>query len=845
MAAVEQRVDEYVFRYTTEGVDQTKAKVDALGASLDKLTTSQDKSAASNDKGSAASDRATRATAMREAAAAKAQRQLDQEARALAQVQMAQDAAAVSAGGLTAAQERAASSAAAVQKAANDNSAALGKQNSVYAEVGKAAAAHPILVLAASVAAARALGGLTTSAAGYLGTASAATAAFAEGSTAMGGAVAAGGTLAARGLAVAGEAATVVAGGLAAYATKVEGATSVVGLLVGALRLIPNALLPIAAAFAVFQVASAVIGKAYDDLQKLIDLGQKAQSLDVGAPFLKSFESLGKVIGATTEQMDQALSKASGFLKDSWGQNNNNLSKMLNSITATGAAGANGLQSTALADTATTLEERLKAGLAAMKELDTLGLHLASIQVGEKVLGPETVERMRITGTSAEQLSAALQAAAEKEVLKQEQVDRALQLNKNISDTKQAIADAWAVNLDFSAAATLLDGIWLRILQTVLSIVLAINSAIDGVVAFGATITSAVGGAFSAVAGQISGVLAQLGIISKQAEQVKQEVAGPPEAAGPAPQKITGRDLGYVSTVVDGRKFDKPAAAAKQAQQAAQEAVSSYDSLIQRTKDRIEELDLETRSVGLNSDAVIKLKLAHDLERAAQKSGTEVTAEMRAEWDKLGTTLAASTDALAHAKRGMELTRDAQREMAEDFATFADDVILGGQKIGDAFASLAKTFGSSSLKALLTGQGGLSGLFGTAGEKSGDLGGLLGGKISLGGLFDGDKITSALGLGAESGIGKALSEALKPQKAGGGIMSSQLGQGFAAVGAGASIGYSSQSPLMGAGGGLLAGLASGNPILAVAGAGAGAIGSIPSSKKDRRHVARQRLRDLA
>ncbi|MGU3285007.1 hypothetical protein [Methylobacterium mesophilicum] len=844
MAAVEQHVDEYVFRYTTEGVDQTKAKVDALGTSLDKLTTSQDRSAASNDKGSAASDRAARATAMREAAAAKAQRQLDMEARALSQVQMAQDAATASAGGLTAAQERAASSAAAVQKAANDNSAALGKQSSVYAEVGKAAAAHPILVLAASVAAARALGGLATSAAGYLGTASAATAAFAEGSTAMGGAVAAGGTLAARGLAVAGEAATVVAGGLAAYATKVEGATSVVGLLVGALRLIPNALLPIAAAFAVFQVASAVIGKAYDDLQKLIDLGQKAQSLDVGAPFLKSFESLGKVIGATTEQMDQALSKASGFLKDSWGQDNNNLSKMLNSITATGAAGPNGLQSTALADTATTLEERLKAGLAAMKELDALGLHLASIQVGEKVLGPETVERMRITGTSAEQLSAALQAAAEKEVLKQEQVDRALQLNKNISDTKQAIADAWAVNLDFSAAATLLDGIWLRILQTVLSIVQAINSAIDGVVAFGATITSAVGGAFSAVAGQISGVLAQLGIISKQAEQVKEEVAGPPEAAGPAPPKITGRDLGYVSTVVDGRA-QQAAKGAKQAQQAAQEAISSYDSLIQRTKDRIEELDLETRSVGLNSDAVIKLKLAHDLERAAQKSGTEVTADMRAEWDKLGTTLAASTDALAHAKRGMELTRDAQREMADDFASFADDVILGGQKIGDAFASLAKTFGSSSLKALLTGQGGLSGLFGTAGEKSGDLGGLLGGKISLGGLFDGDKITSALGLGAESGIGKALSEALKPQKAGGGIMSSQLGQGFAAVGAGASIGYSSQSPLMGAGGGLLAGLASGNPILAVAGAGAGAIGSIPSSKKDRRHVARQRLRDLA
>ncbi|WP_267424813.1 hypothetical protein [Methylobacterium sp. GC_Met_2] len=870
MAAVEQRVDEYVFRYTTEGVDQTKAKVDALGASLDKLTTSQDKSAASNDKGSTASDRATRAAAMREAVAAKAQRQLDQEARALAQVQQAQDAAAASTNGLTAAQEKAVTSYAAAQKAANDNSAAIGKQTSVYAEVGKAAAAHPVLVLAASVAAARALAGLATSAAGYLGSASASVATFAEGSTAMGGAVASGGTVAARGLALAGEALGAVAGYLLTYAAKVEGASSVTGLLFGALRLIPASILPIAAAFAAFQVASAVIGKAYDDLQKLIDLGQRAQSLDVGAPFLKSFEAAGKAIGATSEQMDQALQHAASFLKDTWGQDNNNLSKLLNSITATGVAGANGLQSTALADTATTFEERLKAGLAAMKELDALGLHLASIDVGTKVLGPETVERMRVTGTSAEQLSAALQAAAEKEVLKQEQVDRALQLNKNIADTKQAISDAWAVNLDFSAAATLLDGIWLRILQTVLSIVQAINGAIDGVVAFGATVTSAIGGAFSAVAGQVSGLLSQLGIISKQSEQEITEAVDPSKLNGPFLPTITGRDLGYVSTVVDNRKPDP--APARQAKQAAQDATSSYDSLIQRTKDHIEEMDLETRSVGMNTDAVIKMKLAHDLQRAAEKSGIDVTDAMRQKWDGLGTSVAASTDALAKAKRGLELTKEAQRELSDDFSTFADDVVLGGKKIGEAFADLSKTFASSSLKALLTGKGGLAALFGTAGEESGDIGGLLGGKLSLNGvlgtdlaaraplagaqgptmeasglgsIFDTDKIADSLGLGAESGLGKAVTSWLKESKAGGGIISSPLGQGLAAVGAGASVGYSSQSPIMGALSGGLAGLATGNPVLAIAGAGAGAIGSIPSSKKDRRHVARQRLRDLA
>ncbi|WCS27784.1 hypothetical protein LOK46_13470 [Methylobacterium sp. NMS14P] len=870
MVAVNQiAVNETRFVYTTEGVDRVRSQNEQVASSLDKVTAASGKATDAEGKAASSSDKAAQARAKLAAVQDRFQRQMQAEAQILGMAQSQQDALTAATERFADAQAQAARSASAMQGAANDNVGALERQGEAFKAAGKFALEHPIIVAAASVAAARALSGLAASAAGSLAAASAVTARYAATATEMGAATAAGAALASRGLSGLSTGAAAAAVGLETFATKAAGLTTTTSLLSRALSVVPGYFLPIAVAFAVFEVASSAIKKAYADLNQLVQLGEKAQSLDVGAPFLKSFEAIAPKIQATKDQIDAALGKASSFLKDSWGSGNG-LSKLFNDISSTGVAGANGLQATALSDTATTIQDRIRAALAGMKELDDLGLHLASIQVGEKVFGPEFVERLRISNTSAEQLSAALQAAAEKEVLKQEQVDRALALNRQIADTKQAISEAWAVTVDFSGAALLLNEAWLKILQAVQWVVEAINSAIGAVGNFASAVASGIGGAFDAVSNKVTGLLTQMGVLSAQQKAASTETPKIDGSYGPQQPTITARQFPYVF----GPEAPKAAAAAaKQSKQAAQEAVSSYDNLIQRTKDRIEELDLETKSVGQSSEAVIKLKLAHDMERAAKKDGITVTQQMRDETDRLGTSLAASTEHLANAKRQLELTREAQRELGDTFGTFAEDVILGGQKMSEAFSNLAKTLASSSLKALLTGQGGLAGLFGTAGEKSGDLGGLLGGKISLGslfgggssseagsplpgaqgpslpssslfgGLFDGDKITKALGLGAESGIGSALSNALKP-KGNGGILSSPLGGAIASVGAGAAIGYSSQSPLMGALGGGLAGLASGNPLLAVAGAGAGLLGGLFGQSEAKKQAKKQLQQEI-
>lgn len=57
---------------------------------------------------------------------------------------------------------------------------------------------------------------------------------------------------------------------------------------------------------------------------------------------------------------------------------------------------------------------------------------------------------------------------------------------------------------------------------------------------------------------------------------------------------------------------------------ATKKGTSAYESLMQRTQDRIAELKMEAQTAGMASDAVLKMKLQHDAERAAKSSGVSV-----------------------------------------------------------------------------------------------------------------------------------------------------------------------------------------------------------------------------
>lgn len=186
-------------------------------------------------------------------------------------------------------------------------------------------------------------------------------------------------------------------------------------------------------------------------------------------------------------------------------------------------------------------------------------------------------------------------------------------------------------------------------------------------------------------------------------------------------------------------------------------------------------------------------------------------------------------------------TDDLSKEMSHAFSGVFDEMFSAGNKgLDGMLGSITK---------------GLSRI-GTRSIEQRLLVPLLEGKDSpLTSLFDSDKIEKAVtkgtASGAATGINDGLSAWTKPQREGGGFMSSRLGVGLSAGLSGAAIGYQSQSPLMGAVGGGLSGFAAGaamggtmGPIGAVIGAGAGLLGGLlgkSQAKKAREKQIREQM----
>lgn len=218
-----------------------------------------------------------------------------------------------------------------------------------------------------------------------------------------------------------------------------------------------------------------------------------------------------------------------------------------------------------------------------------------------------------------------------------------------------------------------------------------------------------------------------------------------------------------------------------------------------RTRIALLSEDAETRTV-----VMARQRAQQDLARQGIDINSDL-ARTAIDGAEANARLEASYDRAVEAQRRLQ---DGARELGENFTSFTEDMLLGSRNWASAIDSLSKTLSSSTLQALLTGQGPLAGLLGTAPSSPGGLGGLLGGQISFGGLIDSKAIGDRMGEALAVVMPDAMSGAMKPllaPKAGQGFMSTPLMGGLVSAGAGAALGYSTQSPIMGAAGGELAG----------------------------------------
>lgn len=464
------------------------------------------------------------------------------------------------------------------------------------------------------------------------------------------------------------EAQAAAAAGTATWAQRLQVAFPIMGRLLGLLG-------PVAAAVVVL---SLVLGKASADFDRLVQLGERSQSLNIGVGFIQGFEKIAASARLAGDEMGKALDRAAGFVRDEFGQAN----KLLTLLDQIEKATGQNLGSKAFASTPSNEEDRIRVAVDAMAKLEAAGERLAALKIADSVFGPEVAERLRTGQASFAEMAAKVHDIAATDPMDQAKVDRALALNQAIADTKQQISDALSVSVDMSGVHSAILSAWLSILQAVRTVVGWFNTGLEYLNAWDQKIQSfgkALGGGMLADA--VRGAL-----------NLGNNTLG---TAGDAPLTVNVRG---------GRSIPNPLdpGPAKQAAKAAQDLTDEYDRVVKRTEDAIRKQQEAIDTYGMAAGAAAKYRTELELMTAATRAGREITPELKAQISAFGDQAAAAADKLDLLQKKRELLND----FSSAFTTFAKSIAAGVKPL-EAMHGALKQLGdallSGGIKAAITG----------------------------------------------------------------------------------------------------------------------------------------------
>lgn len=264
--------------------------------------------------------------------------------------------------------------------------------------------------------------------------------------------------------------------------------------------------------------------------------------------------------------------------------------------------------------------------------------------------------------------------------------------------------------------------------------------------------------------------------------------------------------------------------------------VNSYTQLIQKTKDRVEELELEAQTYGKTSAEVVKLKLQHDAERAAKQANVRLNQE---ELNQLKEKLALATREaqvaqirrdIAYSSQGATMgLSDSELQIARQLKAIYPDITeaLNSNEAAQLRAienmrelkSATDSFAQSLVSGLMAGGDAMQAITSAASGLVRQLA-----SASMKRFLDTGSFTPQGSKGYWTGAGPGSGTFVPGTPGGPGLMSAQGGLGMAAVGYSAyQGGVQSASPLQGALAGALSGALAGAMIGWPAGAVVGGV----------------------
>ncbi|MGU3418532.1 hypothetical protein [Methylobacterium sp. D54C] len=558
-----------------------------------------------------------------------------------------------------------------------------------------------------------------------------------------------------------------VRSGLTATGSTITG----VAAQVPSLNTLLAAFLGFEAAKLVFDSVAASIDAAREHIEAYVRIGREAERVGVGTDFFQRATLNAEKLGLETRQVVAALERAreAASVRIGEGEHGANGSAFDRRLEQNVRAGNLGRADREAYDGAGDQEARIRVVLGLIDKLRADQRDLAAFDLAGAFFGGDFERRLRdgvdMTKALRETLDSTATTVAGVRIVGADEVERAAQLDARAKDIADTFATALApLQRDFSNAVLDTYSAFLdveRVIARVVTIAMDLYNQVKGIVGQVRGLVASIPGIGKIVtAGNPVSFLTELG---RATGAVEPEAQGPP-----APLTVRVRPHG------PDRSAALPALTPHRARGGggeARESLDAVETLINQLEKARDTAKAELDNVGKTN---VEREKAVALAKAEAAAREDVKRGRRADPNLDADERARVLGAAEAMQRFRDRTEDAQqqlRQTAEAARGFADavsnglaDAIVNGRSFSSVLSDIAKQIERGALQALLTGQGPLAGLFGTAPAASAG-GNALGGLAGL-----------ATGLSGGAGTGSSAGGLM------GGLMGGLLGGSGGGVG---------------------------------------------------------------
>lgn len=503
-----------------------------------------------------------------------------------------------------------------------------------------------------------------------------------------------------------------------------------------------------------YAVVSAAVGQANAQLDKFVALGVTAEKTGIGVELVQRFQDIGKEAKLSGEQIEAALQKAGQTLTPKFEQTDPT-KKQLFDVFESGYTGD--FQSKGLSQYLGSKDNdaRIRAVVTAMQELRDLGLQVGAIDLANKVFGPEVADRIRSGRLEIEAIAESLDRKRDDLITKEqvttaedfrdrlhdaaEEIDNALHLSTSLAGQGQAVLDVFLKIAEATAKAAVSAGTFLDRLTAAAKLPLNVPQGADLQSPLAPRTRTEGQGSLGADLGAVAGAGARGRVLYDKPigpEQPAMTITNPPlpprraldiiQDAQRTPHEPKGRSGGGASET---------------------DPIETFTNALEK---QAAALKAETEAFNKsNVEKAVAIQLAKANEVASQ-NGKTLTDAQTAAIVKAATETSNYKDKLADLEQQQRQAADAAKFFGNALSDGFADAILEGKSFSNVLSDILKQVERSAFQAIITGQGPLAGLFGTAASASAGnnaVGGLLGSAI---GAFS--KGGNAGGLGSIGGV---------------------------------------------------------------------------------------------